>query len=49
MIDKVGTRTVNLRTSASKTKRVTVAVTLTALGRRVKLMVVFKGEYELSY
>ena len=43
-IDKVGARTVNLRTSASETKRVTVAVTLTASGRRVKSMVVFKGE-----
>jgi hypothetical protein len=43
-IDKVGARTVNLRTSASDTKRVTVAVTLTASGRRVKLMVVFKGK-----
>ena len=48
-IDKVGARTVNLRTSASETKRVTVAVTLTASGRRVKSMVVFKGEYALSY
>ena len=43
-IDKVGARTVNLRTSASNTKRVTVAVTLTASGRRVKSMVVFKGK-----
>jgi transposase-like protein len=43
-IDKVGTRTVNLRTSACDTKRVTVAVTLTASGRRVKSMVVFKGK-----
>jgi hypothetical protein len=48
-IDKVGARTVNLRTSASETKGVTVAVTLTASARRVKSMVVFKGEYELSY
>lgn len=43
-IDKVGARSVNLRTSASDTKRVTVAVTLTASGRRVKSMVVFKGK-----
>ncbi len=43
-IDCVGTRTVNLRTSASDSKRVTVAVTVTASGRRVKQMVVFKGE-----
>jgi len=48
-IDKVSARTVNLRTSASETKRLTVAVTLTASGRRVKSMVVFKGEYEVSY
>jgi hypothetical protein len=43
-IDRVGARTVNLRTSASDSKRVTVAVTVTALGRCVKQMVVFKGE-----
>ena len=43
-IDKVGARSVNLRTSASETKRLTVAVTLTASGRCVKLMVVFKGK-----
>jgi hypothetical protein len=43
-IDRVGTRTVNLRTSASDSKRVPVAVTVTASGRRVKQMVVFKGE-----
>jgi hypothetical protein len=48
-IDKVSARTVNLRTSTSETKRVTVAVTLTASGRRVKSMVVFKGEYEVSH
>jgi hypothetical protein len=44
-IDRVGTRTVNLRTSAADSKRVTVAVTVTASGRRVKQMVVFKGEF----
>jgi len=43
-INRVGARTVNLRTSASDSKRVTVAVTVTASGRRVKHMVVFKGE-----
>jgi hypothetical protein len=42
-IDRVGARTVNLRTFASDSKRVTVAVTVTASGRRVKQMVVFKG------
>jgi hypothetical protein len=43
-IDRVGTRTVNIRTSASDSKCVTVAVTVTASGRRVKQTVVFKGE-----
>ena len=47
-IDKVGARTVNLRTAMSDTKRVTVAVTLTASGRRVKTMVVFKGKKKIS-
>ncbi len=46
-IDKVGSRTVNLQTSACDTKRVTVAVTLTASGRRVKSMVVFKGKKKI--
>ena len=41
-IDCVGARTVNLRTSASDSKRVTVAVTVTASGQRVRQMVVFK-------
>ena len=44
-IDRVGARTINLRTSASDSKRVTVAVTVTASGKKVKSMVVFKGEY----
>ena len=43
-IDHVGICTVNLSTSATDLKRVTVAVTMTASGRRVKQMVVFKGE-----
>ena len=44
-IHRVGARTINLRTSANDSKRVTVAVTITASGRRVKSMVVFKGEW----
>ena len=36
-------KTINLRTSAADTKRVSVAVTITASGKRVKSMVVFKG------
>ena len=43
-IDRVGARTINLRTSANDSKRVTVAATITASGRRVKPMVVFKGK-----
>ncbi len=37
-IDRVGSRTVNLHTSASDSKRVTVAVTVTASGQRVRQM-----------
>jgi hypothetical protein len=44
-IDRVGAQTINLRTSVNDSKRVTVAVTLTASGRRVKPMVVFKGKW----
>jgi hypothetical protein len=43
-IDVVGTRTVNLRTSANDSQRVTVAVTITASGKQLKSMIVFKGE-----
>ncbi len=45
-IDRVGAQTINLRTSAKDSKRVTVAVTITASGRRVKSMVVFKGKWQ---
>ncbi len=48
-IDKVGTRMVNLHTLASDSKCVTVAGTVTASGRRVKMMVVFKGEFRTMY
>ncbi len=43
-INFVGARTVNLRTSANDSQRVTVAVTITASGKRLTSMVVFKGE-----
>ncbi len=43
-IERKGTRTVNMRTSAGDTKRVTVAVTITASGKILPTMVVFKGE-----
>jgi hypothetical protein len=43
-IDVVGARTVNLRTSANDSQRVTVAVTITASGKQLKSMIVFKGE-----
>ena len=44
-IDFVGVRTVNLRTSANDSQRVTVAVMITASGKQLKLMIVFKGEF----
>jgi hypothetical protein len=44
-IDFVGVRTVNLRTSANDSQRVTVAVTITASGKQLKSMIVFKGEF----
>ncbi len=43
-INFVGARTVNLRSSANDSQRVTVAVTITASGKRLTSMVVFKGE-----
>ena len=49
MIDTVGACTVNLRTAASDTKCVKVAVTITASGRHVKSMVVFKGKSSLIF
>ena len=47
MIDTVGVHTVNLHTTASDIKCVMVAVTITASGRRVKSMVVFRGKSSL--
>jgi hypothetical protein len=47
-IDRVGVRNVNMRTSTNDSKRVTVAVSITASGRRVKTMVVFKGESKIN-
>ena len=43
-IDAVGAKTINLRTAANDGQRISVAVTLTASGRRVPSMIVFKGE-----
>ena len=47
-IDMVGARTVNLRTSANDSQRVTVAVTITASGKRLPSMIVFKGKLKAS-
>jgi len=47
-IDVVGRRTINLRTAANDGQRVTVAATITASGRRVPSMVVFKGKLCVS-
>ena len=44
-IDFVGARTINLRSAANESQRVTVAVTIAASGRRIPSMVVFKGEF----
>ena len=47
-IDAVGAKTVNLRSAANDGQRVTVAVIVTASGRRVESMIVFKGELYFS-
>ena len=44
-IERVGARTVNVRVATNDSMRVTVAVTVTASGQKVKSMVVFKGEF----
>jgi hypothetical protein len=43
-IDVVGARSVNLRTSANDSQRVTVAVTITASGKQLKSCIMFKDE-----
>ncbi len=43
-IDVVGTRTVNLCTSANDSQHITVTVTITVSGKQLKSMIVFKGE-----
>ena len=43
-IERVGTKTVNMRTSTGDSKHVTVAATITASGKILPTMVVFKGE-----
>lgn len=42
-IERVNTRTIDIRTSSSSTKRVTVAITITAAGKLLRPMLVFKG------
>jgi hypothetical protein len=44
-IDFVGAHTINMRSAANNGQRITVAVTVTASGRRVPSMAVFKGEF----
>ncbi len=43
-VEHVGSRTVNMRTSTGDSMRMTVATTITASGKLVPTMVVFKGE-----
>ena len=43
-LDHVGARTVNVRTSTNSTMRVTVAVTVTASGKMLPPLIVFKGK-----
>jgi hypothetical protein len=43
-IDTIGKRTINVRTSVGDSKRVTVAVTITASGHQLPSMIVFKGK-----
>ena len=43
-IDTVGKRTINVRTSIGDSKRVTVAVTITASGHQLPSMIIFKGK-----
>ncbi len=47
-IDWVGMHTVNLRMSMNNSVRVIIATIITALGRKTKSMVVFKGEYGID-
>ena len=43
-IDTVGKRTINVRTGSGDTKRVTVAVSITASGHQLPSFIVFKGK-----
>ena len=47
-IDTVGKRTINVRTGSGDTKRVTVAVSITASGHQLPSFIVFKGESKCS-
>ena len=44
-INVVGARTINMCTAANDGQRVTVAMTITASGRQVESMIVFKGKF----
>ena len=44
-IDFVGARTINMRSAANGSVRISVAVTITASGRKVPSMIVFRGEF----
>ena len=46
-IEHVGTKTVNMRTSTADSKRVTVAATITASGKILPTMVVFKVSHQM--
>ncbi len=43
-IDRRGTGTINLRTAGGDTRRVTIAVMITASGHQLPSLVVFKGK-----
>jgi len=43
-IDTIGKRTINVRTSVGDSKRVTVAITITASGHQLPSMIIFKGK-----
>ena len=43
-INGQGTKTINLRTAGGDTRRVTVAITITASGHQLPSLVVFKGK-----
>ena len=44
-LDVEGARTINMRSAANDRQCITVAATITASGRRVESMIVFKGKF----